>query len=233
MRHFGSEFFRQGFNCCFDCGAPLVVTLFGGLTLKPEQIAKLRLSPSEKTASLESVRLLGKFALLHYGRELDRQTEEDIPKLLCGLRDDLQLRIEGLGEFPDLDAALFLPLTEAVETLRKVPQRAVATESPQAGATDGQLRAIRQPSAETRVSAKAVEALLGDDARKIVDITRSSESADTKMRNICAIDLRFLAWDSEQWSELLGVTAAAIRKTHFWRKDRQPAIDADKELRGD
>jgi hypothetical protein len=52
------------------------------------------------------------------------------------------------------------------------------------------------------------------------------------MRGICGIDRRFIEWNSEQWKKLLGVSAAAIRKTDFWRKDRQRAIDADKALRG-
>jgi hypothetical protein len=74
--------------------------------------------------------------------------------------------------------------------------------------------------------AAAVETLLGDDGKKALEIARSDQSADDKMRAICAIDPnRFLQWDSPQWADLLDVTDAAIRKTPFWRKDRPKALE--------
>jgi hypothetical protein len=83
------------------------------------------------------------------------------------------------------------------------------------------------------VSGDAVEALLGDEAQKVLKIARSGRSADSKMREICGIDRRFLGYESPQWADLLGVSDAAIRKTPFWKQDRQRAIEADRELRGE
>jgi hypothetical protein len=78
---------------------------------------------------------------------------------------------------------------------------------------------------------KAVEALLGDESRQVLDIVRSEQSADDKMRKICGIDRRFLAFNSPQMAELLGTTDAAIRKTRFWKHDRKRAIEADQAMR--
>src|SRR5262249_50553363 len=114
---------------CTDCGKPLVFTLHAGLTCKPEEIEEFPLPASEKAAFSEHVRQLKKFAMEQWRRELDLQTLEDIPKILCTLRDDLQIKIEGLGTFDDLDAALFLPLSEAVKTLRTVKRRVAEPEA--------------------------------------------------------------------------------------------------------
>jgi hypothetical protein len=82
-------------------------------------------------------------------------------------------------------------------------------------------------------SRNAVEALLGDDAQQILTIVRSDKSADSRMREICGIDRRFLGYNSTQWAQLLSTSDAAIRKTPFWKQDRQRAIEADRELRGE
>jgi hypothetical protein len=74
---------------------------------------------------------------------------------------------------------------------------------------------------------------LGPESQQIWQVARSDQSADDKMRNICAIDRRLLGYDSPQWGELLDVTGDAIRKTAFWKKDRKRAIAADRELRGE
>jgi hypothetical protein len=79
----------------------------------------------------------------------------------------------------------------------------------------------------------AVESLLGAEAREVLEVARSDRSADAKIRAICRIDLRYLAYKSNQWADLLGTSAAAIRKTTFWKEDRQRAIEADRELRGE
>ncbi len=86
--------------------------------------------------------------------------------------------------------------------------------------------AQQEPTRPT--SGSAVEALLDDEAQKILTISRSKESTDTKMRAICGIDCRYLAWKSPQWAELLEVSDAAIRKTPFWKNDLQKAINADR-----
>jgi hypothetical protein len=88
------------------------------------------------------------------------------------------------------------------------------------------------PATKAKASGNAVEALLRDeDSQAILNVTRSDKSADTKMREICGIDKRYLAWQSPQWSGLLGVDSAAIRKTKFWKEDRKLAIEADQALR--
>ena len=77
----------------------------------------------------------------------------------------------------------------------------------------------------------AVERLLGEESAKVLSIANSKKSADDKMREICGIDLQFLAYSSPEWAVLLGVTDAAIRKTTFWNEDRHKAIEADAHLR--
>jgi hypothetical protein len=94
-------------------------------------------------------------------------------------------------------------------------------------------QAAGTPKLSRPAPGNAVEALLSDEAHQILEVARSRRSADDKMREICAIDRRFLGYDSPQWAELLGVSDAAIRKTAFWVRDRQQAIDADRELRGE
>jgi hypothetical protein len=64
-----------------------------------------------------------------------------------------------------------------------------------------------------------------------LEIVESGLSVDQKMRAICAIDRRHLGQPSPWWARLLGVTAAAIRKTLFWKRDRRQAIDADRDRR--
>jgi len=101
-----------------------------------------------------------------------------------------------------------------------------ATAPPDAG-SDG------RPENGPIVKATAVEAMLGDDAREILGIARSDQSADDRMRAICASDRRFLGYKSTQWAELLDTTDAAIRKTVFWKVDRREAIKADQAIRGE
>jgi hypothetical protein len=76
------------------------------------------------------------------------------------------------------------------------------------------------------VSLSAVEALLGEESQRVLAIARGDQSADDKMRAICAIDRQYLGWKSPQWADLLGISEPAIRKTMFWREDRQRAIEA-------
>jgi hypothetical protein len=90
------------------------------------------------------------------------------------------------------------------------------------------------PAAPNRqpVSAEAVEAFLGDGHQEAMRIARDTRlSADDRMRQICRLDRRLLVWNSTRWGKLLGVSAAAVRKTHFWLTDRPAAIEAYKRLR--
>jgi hypothetical protein len=79
-------------------------------------------------------------------------------------------------------------------------------------------------------SSNPVEALLGEDFKEIIDITRSAKSADDRMRAICGLDRKHLSKNSEEWANLLSVTGAAIRKTTFWKEERQVSIEAWNEL---
>jgi hypothetical protein len=88
-----------------------------------------------------------------------------------------------------------------------------------------------QPPKSEKVSLGAIEALLGKESQQVLAVARGDDSADDKMRAICAIDRRYLGWNSVQWAQLLGVKDAAIRKTTFWISDRKLAIEADRELR--
>lgn len=81
------------------------------------------------------------------------------------------------------------------------------------------------------LSESALEALMTEDYPEILAIVTSDKTADDKMRAICATDRRFYGWKSPRWSDLLGVSEAAIRQTEFWKMDRKMAIGADRKLR--
>jgi hypothetical protein len=73
---------------------------------------------------------------------------------------------------------------------------------------------------------KSMELLfgLGIDSRKISDIIKSDKSVDDKMRAICGEDKQFINFNSRKWAELLNVSEGAIRKTMFWKRDREQVI---------
>jgi len=92
------------------------------------------------------------------------------------------------------------------------------------------LRGLARRADDKQTKGKAsnpIEPLLGKEGKEILAIIRTTQSADDKMRAICGIDRRLLAYNSLQWSELLDVSDAAIRKTKFWTKDRAIAIEAN------
>lgn len=65
--------------------------------------------------------------------------------------------------------------------------------------------------------------LLSDDddlriRERIMEVVESDQSVDAKMRAICSIDISKAGWSSTRWGKLLGVSAAAIRKTDFWKQ---------------
>ncbi len=108
---------------CVDCGARHVFTLYGALALARDWTGLDRaewIPPAEKAILREGILRLERYALQRWGRGLNLQTTEDIPRELCRLRDDLRPSIPGLGSYDDLDAAYALPLSEAVETLGNV-----------------------------------------------------------------------------------------------------------------
>jgi pyrimidine deaminase RibD-like protein len=78
------------------------------------------MSPSVRATLLDGIVALERYALKRWGRGLDLQTCEDLPRELVRMRDDLRLTVPGLGTFDDIDAASALPVNEAVESLAKV-----------------------------------------------------------------------------------------------------------------
>lgn len=76
------------------------------------------------------------------------------------------------------------------------------------------------PKVKGSKSPPNIELFFGDDIGEVVKIARSQKSSDEKMRLICAIDRRYLAWDSPEWSDAIAVSDAAIRQTPFWKVDR-------------
>jgi hypothetical protein len=83
------------------------------------------------------------------------------------------------------------------------------------------------------VTQAALEKLLGPENAKVLKIAQSGLSVDDRIRAICAIDIRFISWDSRGWAELLGVADGAVRNTPYWKEDRKRAIAAQKELEGE
>jgi hypothetical protein len=90
----------------------------------------------------------------------------------------------------------------------------------------------RKEMYDSRLTREIAESFLDDAGREILKIARSTQSVDGKMRSICGLDRRCLGWNSPRWAEFLGVTSAAIRQTHFWKNDRQRAIEAGRVLAG-
>jgi hypothetical protein len=129
----------------------------------------------------------------------------------------------------DLDRAVFPVAKLADDFDADVRLRDRATPGEPEGGGGERPAGPRKPGRS--VSEGAVEALLGDESQQVLNVARSGQSADDKMRAICGIDRRFLAYTSAQWADLLEVSDAAIRKTPFWRHDRPQAIKADRELK--
>jgi hypothetical protein len=59
-------------------------------------------------------------------------------------------------------------------------------------------------------------------AMQIHTIARDgSRSADQRMRDIYTRDRTCLAWNSNRWAQVLGISEQAVRKTAWWTEDRQ------------
>jgi hypothetical protein len=107
-----------------------------------------------------------------------------------------------------------------------------AVHSPDFRSVGGHGEAADDPQS---TASRALEELLGDEAKPILNAARSDKSADDRMRAICGIDRRLLHWKSTQWANLLSlkerITPDAIRQTSFWKVDRKRAIEAERRLR--
>jgi hypothetical protein len=114
-----------------------VFTLDAGLVVgrNPELLrtSLSTLTPELQEELRESIRVLNEYTERRWNRGIDAQTAEDIPQLLCKLRSDLRQSIPGIGTVDDIDVALFMPLSEAVKTLREV-----MNQQPNAGKTTDQ-----------------------------------------------------------------------------------------------
>jgi hypothetical protein len=160
-------------------------------------------------------------------------SNEEFEETLCSLVEERRKLMEqakwiiaNAKASPPKSDELRPPSTTAPQTKPIV----AVSEEQQPAATVAQADGVGSPR-EKQVSARAIESLLGAESQMVLDVVKSADSADNKMRAICGIDRRFLAWNSVKWAELLGITDAAIRKTPFWQVDRQLAINADKELK--
>jgi pyrimidine deaminase RibD-like protein len=116
MFRFGPEQMPE----CMECGASHVFTLYGALAFARDWPTLEKMPPAVKASLLDSIARLEWYALQRWGRGLDLQTSEDLPRELFRLRDDLRLIIPGLGTFDDIDAASALPVGDAVETFGNV-----------------------------------------------------------------------------------------------------------------
>ena len=66
-----------------------------------------------------------------------------------------------------------------------------------------------------------IEMLLDSKGLEILEIVKSDDSAEERMRLICEKDGRFQGYSSPQWADLFKVDPAAIRKTDFWKELRE------------
>jgi hypothetical protein len=77
-------------------------------------------------------------------------------------------------------------------------------------------------------AARPLELLVGKETKEILAIAKSDKTVEDRMRAICAVDLRYLEWDSPTWAKLLDCTPEAVRKSDFWKLDRPRAIEANR-----
>jgi hypothetical protein len=113
-------------------------------------------------------------------------------------------------------------------TRQQAAENANAGE-PRAETRDGgdQQLAVRDP---TRGAPKPSEpnlksllaAVADDNAIAIINVAQdAAKTADERMRMIYAIDNRALGWKSAKWADVLEVSDAAIRQTHWWKIERK------------
>ena len=136
----------------------------------------------------------------------------------------------GAGEVQP-SAGLFAEVQSLTNDFRPLP-----SEGPVEGA-DSKPAAVALTETKAKnaksVPSTAVEALLGDESKEVLEIAKSDKTVDSKMRAICGIDRQFIPRNSGYWSKLLGVSAASIRKTSFWKVDRAKAIEAQQQFEAD
>lgn len=68
------------------------------------------------------------------------------------------------------------------------------------------------------------------EAKRVLDIAKSNQSANDRMRQILDVDASKVKFTSKEWSELLRVSDSAVRETEVWKTTIKPA---QKEQRQD
>lgn len=115
---------------------------------------------------------------------------------------DLAIQFQALGGLPVLEPAFTSQLEEEFHSACLLRR---------------ERRAGRRATLRRRESTQATD-LLEADGKKILAICRSSMNVNNKMRRICRVDRRVLAWSSPRWASLLKATDSAVRQTEFWKK---------------
>jgi hypothetical protein len=89
------------------------------------------------------------------------------------------------------------------------------------------MAALRKAAEEQGRSVRAgnpVEALLGDEGKKVLAIAQAKGiSSNKKMEKISDIDQRFLEFDSVWWANLLNVSEGRIRQNRCWMNSQRKA----------
>ena len=92
---------------------------------------------------------------------------------------------------------------------------------------EGQLP-VDSKAKSKQADAACFESIGGDHVRAFLAAARSSRSCDDRMRDIFAIDERVIAYNSNKWAEILGVTPSAVRQCPWWKEDRARVIAENK-----
>jgi hypothetical protein len=80
---------------------------------------------------------------------------------------------------------------------------------------------IPSPASNNRALEAVIKAFSGDNSFRIYHVAQdTSKTADERMRAIYTIDNRVLGWTSDRWSDVLGVSAPAVRQTGWWKTER-------------
>lgn len=88
--------------------------------------------------------------------------------------------------------------------------------------------ALNPPAVDGEAVMHVVGLVSGEAGRRIITIANDENlTVEEKMARISVIDNAHLGWSGEQWSELLGVSAAACRKTDWWKVERPRLMGRD------
>lgn len=81
---------------------------------------------------------------------------------------------------------------------------------------------------------RTLAALAGSETLQLQSIAQDQTlSADDKLRRMASIDCRIYGKNGEELGEVCGVTAAAIRKTDWWKVNRKAVLKKDRDDSGE